>query len=176
MREFRTYGSVGEALGNRRFYPEYPKKTQLGLLLLENFKRYYPEITVKCILTDALYGLNEFMSKASDIFWRRAGYQPVKSKPEHTVQRQNKKISDYFNFTNKGVSAIIQVRGGEKINATVASARLKVDAHDGKKRFVIALKYEGETEYRYLVATDVSWRTLDIIQAYSLSMACRGFL
>jgi hypothetical protein len=22
MREFRTYGSVGEALGNRRFYPE----------------------------------------------------------------------------------------------------------------------------------------------------------
>ena len=34
--------------------------------------------------------------------------------------------------------------------------------------FVIALKYEGEEEYRYLVATDVSWRTLDIIQAYSL--------
>jgi len=33
---------------------------------------------------------------------------------------------------------------------------------------VIALKYEREEEYRYLVATDVSWRTLDIIQAYSL--------
>lgn len=34
--------------------------------------------------------------------------------------------------------------------------------------FVIALKYEGEENYRYLAATDVSWRTLDIIQAYSL--------
>jgi len=34
--------------------------------------------------------------------------------------------------------------------------------------FVIALKYEGEEKYRYLAATDVSWRTLDIIQAYSL--------
>jgi len=59
---------------------------------------------------------------------------------------------------------------------TVVSARLKVDAHDGKKRFVIALKYEGETEYRYLVATDVSWRTFDIIQAYSLRWLVEFFL
>lgn len=50
---------------------------------------------------------------------------------------------------------------------TVSSARLKVDAH-GVKRFVIALKYQGEEDYRYLVAADMSWRTKDIIQAYSL--------
>ena len=49
----------------------------------------------------------------------------------------------------------------------VGSARLAVCAH-GKRRFVIALKYPGETEYRYLVATDLSWRTLDIVQAYTL--------
>ena len=50
---------------------------------------------------------------------------------------------------------------------TISSARLKVNAH-GKKRFVIALKYEGESDYRYLVATDMTWRTMDIIQAYTL--------
>ena len=33
---------------------------------------------------------------------------------------------------------------------------------------VIALKYEGETEYRYIVATDLSWRTIDVVQAYTL--------
>jgi len=44
---------------------------------------------------------------------------------------------------------------------------LKVDAH-GVKRFVIALKYEDEEDYRYLVATNLSWRTKDIIQAYTL--------
>jgi len=49
----------------------------------------------------------------------------------------------------------------------VSCARLKVDAHN-VKRFVIALKYEGEKNYRYLVATDLSWRTKDIIQAYTL--------
>jgi hypothetical protein len=59
------------------------------------------------------------------------------------------------------------VRGGKDVNATVSSARLKVTAH-GKKRFVVALKYEGEGDYRYLVATDMTWRTMDIIQAYTL--------
>nr|WP_230988042.1 hypothetical protein [Bathymodiolus japonicus methanotrophic gill symbiont] len=43
----------------------------------------------------------------------------------------------------------------------------RVSSHS-KKRFVIALKYEGENDYRYLVATDLTWRTQDIIQAYTL--------
>ena len=46
------------------------------------------------------------------------------------------------------------------------SARLYVNAHH-KKRFVIAIKYEGESEYRYLIASNLSWRTEDIIQAYT---------
>ncbi|POZ50040.1 hypothetical protein [Methylovulum psychrotolerans] len=33
---------------------------------------------------------------------------------------------------------------------------------------MVALKYEGETGYRYLVATDMTWRALDILQTYSL--------
>jgi hypothetical protein len=41
-----------------------------------------------------------------------------------------------------------------------------VKAHQ-KKRFVIALKYEGEDNYRYLVATDMTWPTRDILQAYT---------
>ena len=62
---------------------------------------------------------------------------------------------------------MIRIRGGEAVPVTVGSARLVVCAH-GQKRFVIALKYEGEATYRYLVATDLSWRTLDIVQAYTL--------
>ena len=52
---------------------------------------------------------------------------------------------------------------------------MHVCAH-GKKRFVIALKYPGETDYRYLVATDMSWRTIDIIQAYSLRWLVEVFI
>ncbi|MCI5167121.1 MAG: hypothetical protein D3903_13755 [Candidatus Electrothrix sp. GM3_4] len=40
----------------------------MALLLLKNFRKYNPDITIKCILTDALYGSEEFMSGASAIF------------------------------------------------------------------------------------------------------------
>ena len=43
------------------------------------------------------------------------------------------------------------------------------------KRFVVALKYEGESNYRYLVATDMTWRTMDIIQAYTLRWLVKIF-
>lgn len=148
--------------------PEYPKKIQLALLLLQNFKENYPEIIVKCILGDALYGPDEFMSGASDLFDGRQVISQLKSNQNIQFRGKKKTVKDYFDVTNKGVKATIRVRGGEKQNVTVSSARLKVDAHGGKKRFVIALKYDGEKDYRYLIATDVSWRTIDIIQAYSL--------
>jgi hypothetical protein len=49
----------------------------------------------------------------------------------------------------------------------VSSARLYVDAHH-KKRFVAALKYPDEMDDRDVVASDRSWRTLDIVQGYTL--------
>ncbi|MDM8561226.1 hypothetical protein [Candidatus Parabeggiatoa sp. HSG14] len=107
------------------------------------------------------------MNNASKIF---GGVQVISqlSKNQNIWDRGHKKsVAHYFNSTNKGVNQIICIRGGEKIMATVSSARLKVDSH-GVKRFVIALKYENEEDYRYLVASDLSWRTKDIIQAYSL--------
>jgi len=54
-------------------------------------------------------------------------------------------------------------------------ARLSVCAH-GTKRFVIALKYEGEERSRYLVASDMSWRTPDIVQAHTLRWLVEVFL
>ena len=57
----------------------------------------------------------------------------------------------------------------------MGSARLYVCAHH-TKRFVIALKYEGEEEYRYLVARDLTWRTLDIVQAHTLRWLVEVFI
>lgn len=55
------------------------------------------------------------------------------------------------------------------------AARLYVKAHD-KRRFVIALKYEGEEEYHYLVATDMSWHHADIARSYSLRWLVEVFI
>ena len=55
------------------------------------------------------------------------------------------------------------------------AARLHVKAHD-KRRFVVALKYEGEADYRYLVASDLSWRHTDIARLYSLRWLVEVFI
>ena len=36
------------------------------------------------------------------------------------------------------------------------------------ERLVIALRYEGEEEYRYLVSSDMSWQHLDYSYVYFL--------
>jgi len=115
------------------------------------------------------------MSGASDIFGGVQVVSQLRSNQNIHHRGTQKTIKDYFNITNKGVDCTITVRGGKVINTTVSSARLKVDAHEGEVLFMIALKYEGEEEYRYLAATDVSWRTLDIIQAYSLKWLVEVF-
>ena len=83
------------------------------------------------------------------------------------VRYKNKQlhVNEYF-LKHSGTPFKIRIRAGMEIGAVIGSARLYVCAHK-KKRFVIALKYEGEEEYRYLVASDLSWRTQDIVEAYS---------
>ncbi len=145
----------------------YPTKTEIGIELLNEFKRNHPKILIHSILVDALYGEQYFMSQATKI-WDQI--QVISQLRENQIiENKNKKIrlDDYFNRCNLGTEVVIIVRGGVEEQVTISSARVKVKAH-GEKRFVIALKYEGEKDYRYLVATDMTWRTIDIVQAYGL--------
>ena len=57
----------------------------------------------------------------------------------------------------------------------VSSARLYVCSHK-TKHFVIAIKYDNEETYRYLIASDLSWRTLDIVQGHSLRWLVEVFI
>ncbi len=74
-------------------------------------------------------------------------------------------VADYFN-KYLGVGVSIRIRGTE-VKAILGSARPYIKSH-GQKRFVVALKYQGEESYRYLVASDMSWRAVDIVSAYTL--------
>jgi hypothetical protein len=74
-------------------------------------------------------------------------------------------VETYFS-KNQGCLQQIQILGGKTITAIVNSARLYVEAH-GKKCFIIALKYPFEPKYRDDVAEVLSWRTIDIVQAYT---------
>ena len=144
----------------------YPKKKTIALNLLREFRNYHPQIEVKCVVGDALYGTDSFVTEASEIF---GGIQVVsKLKKNQKIRFRGKELSVQEYFEKYSCTAQkIKIRGGEEVDCMIGSARLHVPSH-GKKRFVIAIKYENDKEYRYLFGTDLSWRTLDIAQAYTL--------
>ena len=146
--------------------PGFPTKWELALRLLNQFRENQYQVNIKCILADALYGNADFVNLASSIF---NGIQVITQlRNNQNIRSRGRKLSlkKYFN-RSLGVTRDIQIRGGKEIPIIINSARLFVYAQ-GVKRFVIAIKYADEKEYRYLMASDLSWRTEDIVRAYSL--------
>ena len=135
----------------------YPTKQALALRLLAQFRHHHPHITIKAVLAEALYGTAHFMDAASAIF---GGVQVISQlRRNQSVRCRQRTLSDSsISSAPPGVPHTLRIRGGRDVHAQVGSARLYVGAH-GKQRFVIALKYAGEEDYRYLLASDLTWCT-----------------
>jgi hypothetical protein len=151
----------------------YPSKSQLVLRLMKQF-RHHHQILVKAIVADALYGQADLMDAASELLGGVQVISQLRHNQNIHFRTQIQSLAHYFE-KHPGVEQDLQIRDQAPIKAIVGSVRVKVCAHH-KKRFVIALKYPGEKEYRYLVATDLSWRTLDIIQAYTIRWIVEVFI
>jgi hypothetical protein len=152
----------------------YPTKSELALQLLEAFHTHHPTVTVTCVVADALYGTQAFVDRASAQF---GGIQVISQlRSNQNVRVNNKKVNLETYFAGlPAQTQRIRVRGGKTITVTVKHARLYVCAH-GKKRLVVALKYEGEKEYRYLVASDLTWLARSVVQAYTFRWLVEVFI
>lgn len=145
--------------------PNYPTKQQIALKLLEQFGRDCPYVKVKTVWADALYGNAGFIDQATLIIGQRQVISQLHHNQKVRDKRRSWKLDDYFK-TYPPVPKDIPIRGGKVEQLLVGSARLYVEAQGGM-RFVIAVRYPQQPEYRYLVASDLSWRTEDIVQAYT---------
>src|SRR2546425_7860250 len=154
--------------------PHYPPKEQLALRLLETFKAQHPHIRVHCIMADALYGTATFVDGASALFGGVQVLSQIRSNQNIRVGKRAQHVADYF-ATHPGTPHRIRIRGGEEVIAMVGSARLYVCSHK-TKRFIVAIKYGDEETYRYLIASDLSWRTLDIVQGHTLRWLVEVFI
>jgi DDE superfamily endonuclease len=152
----------------------YPSKAQLLLELIAAFRQAHPQVRIKAVVADALYGTQTFLDQASGACGGAQTISQLRGNQKVRFRGRERPLTAFFE-AYPGVPQPLRVRGGEAITVTVSSARVHVCAH-GKKRFVIALRYPGETEARYLVATDLSWRTLDIVQTYTLRWLVEVFL
>ena len=98
----------------------------------------------------------------------------IRSNQKVRVHKREQHVADYC-APHPGMPHSIRIRGGEEVSAIVGSARVYVCSHK-TKRFVVALKYEGEETYRYPIASDLSWRTLDIVQGQTLRWLVEVFM
>ena len=154
--------------------PLYPTKQALALGLLEQFTTQHPDFKVTCITADALYGTAPFVDGASAMFGGVQVISQIRSNQKVRPHKREQNVNDYF-ATHPGTPHTIRIRGGQEVVAIVGSARLYVCSHK-TKRFVVALKYEGEDAYRYLIASDLTWRTLDIVQGQTLRWLVEVFV
>lgn len=155
-------------------HPAYPTKQELALRLLGQFRADHPEVLIQAILADAVYGTAPFMDAAASLCGGVQVISHLQANQKVRYRGQELSAQEYVR-QHPGTPQTIFPRGGPARTVWVSSARLYVPAHKAK-RFVIALKYEGEEEYRYLIARDLTWRTLDIVQAHACRWLVEVFL
>jgi hypothetical protein len=153
---------------------QYPTKHKLALQLIAKFKSNHPEILIKAVVADALYGNANFVDDAHELV-RTQVVSQLRKAQNITYRGKTMSLDNYFNRCNRGVEQTIALRGKREVTAFISSARLHVNAHK-KKRFVVAIKYRNEANYRYIVASNLAWRTQDIVKAYSLRWLIEVFI
>lgn len=157
---------------------KYPTRIELAAKLLCQIHEFFSSITilvngkptkirVVTVTADAAY-FSKVLKKQIHQLFEKAQFVSQLKKSQLCCNRRGifKTLEDYF-VHQKPVEAMIRLRGGEEKKVSFCSARLFIKSH-GERVHVVALKYEGEDKYRYLAATNLTWRTLDIIRAYSL--------
>lgn len=155
------------------YNPAYPTKKELALKLIEEFSNNYKTIKIKAVSADAAYGIKEFMHGAAKYTGQSQVISQIAKTQLINVNGKYIAIGKFFENYNGKTEEVELRHTRQKIS--YCSGKFKVKSHDGKY-YIIALKYEGETEYRYLIASDMSWRDVDIIKSYSARWLVEVFI
>jgi hypothetical protein len=157
-----------------RDYAKYPTKQQISLALATNFKNLLPDFKVTSVMADCFFGTKEWTTGMSEIFPKTQVISQLKSNQLIIHQNKEYNLKQYF-ATRVAISSKIVVRCGKQAKIYYSSVIAKVKAHE-HKRLIIAYKYEGETEFRYVIATNMSWMPLHVIETYSLRWLIEVFI
>ncbi len=153
----------------------YPGKKELALKLLSNFMALCSDVNlkIKAVLADAFYDKVDFMENAANITNQPQVISQIKRNQNIVVNNKEENIETFFkNYS--GHKEQVTLRYNEK-NITYCSIKAKVKSHN-KKYSIVALKYEDESDYRYLIASDMTWLDIDIIKTYALRWLVEVFI
>jgi hypothetical protein len=142
--------------------PLCPTKTELAIELLTEFVEKH-NIKIMAVVADALYGCKQFVTQAK-LITKSQIVTEVKSDQHIVVNNKSISISKFFS-QYYGKKQQIQLRYKNRLIQYVYG-KFVLKSHK-QKYLIIALKFDNEEKYRYLIASDMSWQPLDIIKAFS---------
>jgi hypothetical protein len=150
----------------------HKSKRELAVDLVADFVKYFPTFKIRAVCADCFFGNKNFC----DGIKKECKAQVISQiRSNQVVYMKGKAVKVKKLFERyKGIPETINCRGEDK-DVIMYGMRIKVKAY-GHKIFVIALKYEGEEDYRFITATDLTWRAVDIVSAYTLRWLVEVFI
>ena len=153
--------------------PAFPTKIEIGMHLVEEFKKNFPTLKIQSIIADAAFGASIFFNGIQKIYTRAQVISQLQCIQK--VLCDGKMVAVSQAFEGKSQKSSILIRGSESKDVEMAFACLKVQAHE-KKRLIIAIRYEEEKDYRYIVASKLNWEATDLASTYSLRWLVEVFI
>jgi len=144
----------------------YPSLNQLAVSLVREFHGNFTGIRITGIVADALFGTAEFMEGVARLYPVAQVISQIRKNQKIDVGGKQYHVAAYFD-KRAPVAKRIVIRGGKTVNVYYSSVIGRVRAHD-KKRLIIALKYEGEAAFRFIIAKNMTWRVDDVLECFCL--------
>ena len=152
---------------------DYPTKPELALSLLSEFVNNYPQVKIIAVVADALYSAQSFVKQATAITKQKQIITEIRSTQNIIVNNVTIQVAKFFKPYH-GTKSTVQLRYNDQ-HITYVAHKCVIKAH-AKKYWVIALKYDNEENYRYIIATDMSYLAYDVIKTFALRWLIEVFI
>ena len=145
---------------------DYPGKKKIAVKLFRKFKYYFSGIDIKSISGDSAYLSMQMKAEVESVFPDVQFISQLRRNQCIMLTRnQSIRVDQYFE-RRKPKEEIFCLRGHLDKKIYFQSARLFVKAHS-KVSHIVAYRYEGEEKYRFICASELTWRAEDIVRAFA---------
>ena len=143
----------------------HPKRTEISKELIQNFTNNFKDVLIISCSFDAAYGFDSHLRAVQTVLPKALIVSEMACNIKVTDKRRTASVKDYFNsiVTQK---TKLKIRGGTIKDVEIKHARLYVESH---KRIlnIIALRYDGEENFRFIITPNLSWRAIDVVQIFT---------
>lgn len=152
---------------------EHPSKNMIAEELLKKFKELFPNIEVISFSFDSGYCSGDSLIAYEKVLPKSVVVTEVPCSIKVSDKRRSARIDEYFNSipSQKGR---MKIRGYEEKHVEIKHARLYVPSHN-RRLNIVAIKYECEKNFRYLITSNFGYRPIDIAQMYSFRWLAEVF-